>query len=357
MAPTISVELRGRILAFRGLNYSSSMAVSALQQENVIVSKRTVCRVWESVEKKSEKNSPVENERSNRGRPTIRTPTKIKKIGNFCSKDNPVSQRCLAKKLGVSQTTVNRLIHDNLGAVTRKKTKVHYISPKAILQRKERAYPFYQFISENLYYILSMDEAMLPLDYANGQTNFFYLTENDKDEGRVAPLAVQKQSFPLQRMFAAGFSHRGPTRLYVVPKQAKVNADLFIELILKPMVLVDIPKLYGADAGRVILHMDSASSHTAKKTIKWLESHRVKFIRKEQWLANSPEISPIDFFANGHLKTLLKGRHYTTEGGMLRAAKDEWHKIPLQYFQNAFNSWPARVLATHKARGNHAPEY
>ena len=158
-------------------------------------------------------------------------------------------------------------------------------------------------------------------------------------------------------MFAAGFSYRGPTRLYVVPKAAKVNADLFIKLILKPKMLVDIPKLFIADAGKVILHMDSASSHTAKKTIKWLESHHINFIRKEEWLANSPEVSPMDFFANGHLKTLLKRRLYTTEGGMLKAAKEEWHNIPLQYFRNALNSWPARVLAIHKARGNHAPKY
>ena len=127
-----------------------------------------------------------------------------------------------------------------------------------------------------------MGEAMLPLDYSNGQTIFFYPTENDKEEGRVAPLAVQKQSFTLQRMFAAGFSYRGPTRLYVVPKDTKVNVDLFIKHILRPMMLVDVPKLFGADAGKVILHMDSVSSHTAKKTIKWLESRQIKFIRKRE---------------------------------------------------------------------------
>ena len=130
MTPSISEELRGRILAFRDLNYSSRMVVSVLRGEKVIVSKTAVCKVWDSVKKSAGKNSPAKNKKSTRGRPTIRTPTKIKKIGNFCSKDNPVPHRCSAKKLGVSQSTVNRLIHHNLGAVTRKKTKVHHISSR-----------------------------------------------------------------------------------------------------------------------------------------------------------------------------------------------------------------------------------
>ena len=64
---------------------------------------------------------------------------------------------------------------------------------------------------------------------------------------------------------------------------------------MKPMVLFDIPKLYGADVGKVILHMDSAPSHTSRVVYKWLDSNGIKYFTKEQWLANSPEVSPMDF--------------------------------------------------------------
>ncbi|OWA54890.1 hypothetical protein BV898_19282 [Hypsibius exemplaris] len=103
-------------------------------------------------------------------------------------------------------------------------------------------------------------------------------------------------------------NHNNGTRLYVVEPKAKVNAAYFIEKILSPMMLVDVPKLYGRDAKKVILHMDSARSHTAKPVYDWLDSHGIKYFTKEQWLANSPEVSPMEFFANGYFKSQLAKR-------------------------------------------------
>ena len=65
---------------------------------------------------------------------------------------------------------------------------------------------------------------------------------------------------------------------------------------------VDVPKLFGKDARKVVLHMDSATSHTARKTVACLNSRGIKFITKDQWLPNSPELAPMDYFANGDLK-------------------------------------------------------
>ncbi|GAU87706.1 hypothetical protein RvY_00517 [Ramazzottius varieornatus] len=103
--------------------------------------------------------------------------------------------------------------------------------------------------------------------------------------------------------------------------------------------------------------MDSAPAHTAKKVIAWLRSRGIKVITKEEWLANSPDVSPMDFFANGYLKQRLAQRNYTTEKGMIRAAQEEYKKIPLEMFQKSLDSWPARVLAIHKAKGFQAPNY
>ena len=145
--------------------------------------------------------------------------------------------------------------------------------------------------------------------------------------------------------------------MYVVPEDSKVNAEVFIEQILSPMMLVDVPRIYGKDKDKVILHMDSARAHTAGIVVKWLNDHKIKFISKEKWLANSPEVSPMDFFANGYFKSQLAKRKYSTPEGMLRCAKEEWANIPLKMFQNSFRTWPDRVLAIHRNHGNHAPKY
>ena len=103
-------------------------------------------------------------------------------------------------------------------------------------------------------------------------------------------------------MMAAAFCWHGQTRLTIIPARAKVNADYFIQHVLAPMFDVDVPKLFGKDAGKVVLHKDSATRHTARKTVAWLNSRGIKFMTKDQWLPNSPKLAPMDYFVNGHLK-------------------------------------------------------
>ena len=82
-------------------------------------------------------------------------------------------------------------------------------------------------------------------------------------------------------MFAAGFTWRGQTNFYLVPEKTKMTGELFVEQVLAPMMLVDVPRLYGKDAKKVVLHMDSATSHTCVKTYQGLKDHKIKYIAKE----------------------------------------------------------------------------
>jgi hypothetical protein len=136
---------------------------------------------------------------------------------------------------------------------------------------------------------------MLPLDYQNWQTDFFYESNDLKERREVEALKSRSQGFTKQRMFAAGFCWRRPTRLYFVPVKSKVNSALFIEHILAPMMLVDVPNLYGSDKDMVVLHFDSARTHTSRNTYKWLDDHGINYITRDEWMVNSPEVTPMDF--------------------------------------------------------------
>ena len=59
----------------------------------------------------------------------------------------------------------------------------------------------------------------------------------------------------------------------------------------------------------VTVHFDSPTSHTAGETVKSLKANKIKFIPAEKWTPNSPEVSPMDFFGNGYLISLIKKRH------------------------------------------------
>ena len=116
-------------------------------------------------------------------------------------------------------------------------------------------------------YILTLDEAVLQSDHTNGQTEFFYTEKETSERLREAPLKSSAPQFPQQVMFACGFTWRGLTRFYHIPLNSKMTAEVFIQQVLAPMMLVDLPKLYGKEAHKVVLHIDSATSHTAQLTI------------------------------------------------------------------------------------------
>jgi hypothetical protein len=58
------------------------------------------------------------------------------------------------------------------------------------------------------------------------------------------------------------------------------------------MVTVDIPQLYGKDAKKVWLHLDSAASNNTKSTQDWLDAHDVNYSTEEKWLADSLNCPP-----------------------------------------------------------------
>jgi hypothetical protein len=165
-----------------------------------------------------------------------------------------------------------------------------------------------------------MDEAMLPLTHQNGEEDFYHEPNDPEKRRPCLHLAIQKPSYLQQRMFAAGVGWKGQSRLYVVEPEAEVNSEYFIKNIPSSMMLEDVPRLHGTNADMVILHFDCACSHIAELTYHWLDAQEISCITKEEWSENSPEISAMDFFANGYFKNQLAKRKYRRMAGISRAA-------------------------------------
>jgi hypothetical protein len=131
----------------------------------------------------------------------------------------------MARRVGASQTTINRIIHHDLNSKKKMKAKVYHLDDKwMIFQRKEQALKFYDLIANGKYKdVLTTDEAMLPLNFKNGQRKLFYQSKNPGK--RRSEKSEEPPSFPKQQMFAASYGWFGQTRLYVIPSKAKINAE------------------------------------------------------------------------------------------------------------------------------------
>ena len=56
-----------------------------------------------------------------------------------------------------------------------------------------------------------------------------------------------------------------------------------------------------------MFQQDSAPSHGAKKTQKWLSSNVPNFISKDEWPPSSPDLNPLEFGIGGYLKSKVSG--------------------------------------------------
>jgi hypothetical protein len=115
-------------------------------------------------------------------------------------------------------------------------------------------------------------------------------------------METQKPSHPQQRTFATSYGWKGESCLFVIEPDTKVNAKYFIKHVLSPMMLEDVPRLYGANADKIVHHFDYARSHTAKLTYDWLNALEISHITKEEWLANLSEVSSMNFSRIGTFK-------------------------------------------------------
>ena len=105
------------------------------------------------------------------------------------------------------------------------------------------------------------------------------------NEGCRKQLQLPHQ-FPRAIMFAAGFSWRGQTRFCPIPKDSQITGQVFIKSVLRPILFKNVSRLYGKDGSKVVLHMDSATSHICQETVQWLNDSRTKYITKNQWMLN-----------------------------------------------------------------------
>ena len=223
-----------------------------------------------------------------------------------------------------------------------KKKRTHHLSEKQAKQRLDKGEGFLELLTpRKLRYILTFDETYITLDDTSGETDFYYDGNclEIPDDWKKKP----RKSWPRKVMVVIGICWRGKTKAYIVPEKAKVNADYFIKHILKPIVEKDIPRLYGELSGKVKIHMDSAPGHVSKKTYKWLDDRDVKHISKDIWMANSPDLSPMDYGINGHFKEILKGKEAKDLKQLERVVKLAWSKYDLATIRKVLLDWPVRV--------------
>ncbi|UYV73520.1 hypothetical protein LAZ67_10003933 [Cordylochernes scorpioides] len=329
--------------------------VKKLKAEGLDVGKATICWVVNGIGKKREAESNGQKFQVDRPRP-VRTPATVSKVKRLATTENPPSQRQLSRMCGTSLKTINNIIHKDLELDTRRKGKVHKLTPFHMKNRATNARKLYEehLAGSRSEYTATLDEAWMYVTYCNGIRKICYIKRgNQVPDNWVHQCS---ETFPKGFMVVGVMTGRGVLPLIKVPSKVKVNSEFYIECVLKP-VIEQLKDLYPGEMDKVFLHHDKASSHTSNKTQQFLQEMKdtlgLNFIRNSDIPVRSPDASPLDFYGFCMLKQRLFNRRPKTEAGLWKAAQEEWSNVSLSKVKEVFAAWKVRCREIAKKKGKH----
>jgi hypothetical protein len=185
----ISSEIKGAISALHGEGLSRRKIVEALFDQGRVVSLSTVNQL---IIRRKKKDSGVQRLLRRLGTQCLsskRTGDLIKEVDRATKTANPRTQYSLAHRYQVSQRTLQLILKDNLGVISRNKMKTRALSNKQAAQRLERGPRFLELINGNKWkYVSSIDEAWLSLNDVDSVRDVHYQKEDRR------PLKVTARS-------------------------------------------------------------------------------------------------------------------------------------------------------------------
>ena len=337
MTKKIDAKVVGRILALYHFIPTSRKISNHLATEGIVVSHQTVNGIIKSEGRKDKRKTIKKKSAKSWNVQLIRKKRFVNKVAKALDDDNPPRQKDFASKYKVSQSTISRVVKQDLDWKWRKKTKIHTLTAAQARQRFDRCRRFRRWLSRRkLPFIITIDEMWLSANDTTGSRDGYY--QKKTEDTRESRKKKTQSGWPAKVMCAMGVSMRGQTGLYTVPSNVKINGQVFIDHVLKPLFKKDVPRLYPGEERKVILHMDAATAHFSKVVVEWLNKNHITYIPKQDWLANSPDVSPMDYGMNGMFKARCARKKASTASELVKVAKAEWKKIELVKIQNTLRA-------------------
>ena len=168
----------------------------------------------------------------------------------MCTRKSVPTHEVMAKKLNVSTTVINRIIHDDLALKTRKKIKLHWLNDNHIANRKTNARKLTRKYvrPENYEFLVTIDESWLYLDDCNQSNPVCYVKRGEDTENQNI---ITSHELGGKKIMCIGIlTGRGPVPLQFVQQNVKINSKYYCEQVLIPLVETWLPNLYPEGQGK-----------------------------------------------------------------------------------------------------------
>ena len=272
---------RDRRLAIRALLDSGMKVTEVARQTGA--TRKTVASVRDAgVERKAYK-------RQN----SARTPDLVAQVAQKINENANTTVRALARDAGAPETTMRRLVKQDLGMASYAVAKRQRLTPEGRRKRQDRSCALINRLKgpDAGKVILFQDEKYFTLaQYHNRRNSKVILRQGDREDERRFIGVAQR---PAGVMFFGVIASDGKIAppIFVEPG-LKINAPAYQDIIrreLKPWVDANYAP------GTFVYQQDGAPAHTAASTQAFFDELGWDFWRKEEWPAHSPDLAPLDY--------------------------------------------------------------
>jgi transposase len=319
-------------------------------ESNSVIAKKLQIRretVWKVVKKFKETGETCNRPGQGRKR-SVRTKQLVKNTREKLRRNPRRSAAKLAAEAGVSQTSMRRVLKDDLKTSPYKMQTRHELTDRHERMRLERCQHILDLIEDGtLPNLVFSDEKKFDIEQSVNRQNDRVWSR----DGSVATRTATRRQNPMSVMVWAAVTATGRSPLVFVPSGVKLNSQRYISDILEAVLLPWARKHFNGSPWS--FQQDSAPSHGSNMTQNWIQGHIPAFISKNEWPSRSPDLNPLDF----SVWAILESRVCRTPHDSLDSLKSkltrEWDLIPQEMLRVSCEAFPRRLEAVIKNKGGH----
>lgn len=263
--------------------------------------------------------------------------------------DNPrKSMRAIAREKGVSDSTVRRVVHDDLGLKSYALRRAQFLTEAHVEKRLVRSSSLLNDMKHETsgYLRFFSDEKIFTQQQKVNRRNDRYLT----DDFEEVPI-VMCVKFPVNVMVLGVVSSEGDVMLpHIFDKGSKLNSEAYIE-VLKNVVKPWMDEVAG---GRpYVFQQDSAPCHASKKTQAWLFENVYHHWSPDLWPPNSPDLNPLDYFVWGVLERKINSTYHPDLNSLKASILEQFALLDKQDVARACRAFRTRLENVVAAKGGY----
>lgn len=261
--------------------------------------------------------------------------------------------RQIARKTGLHQATVVRIIHDDLQLKCLKKRQAQQLTAKHCETRLDRAnLLLVSFPVHAVDFIFFTDEKIFSVaPPVNMQNDRLYVpVATKKKEVDPERLLRTRPTFSKSVMVSVAVSKLGLSDVIFVEPGVKVNGAYYRDVLLAQHMLPAIRRIAG---DCFVFQQDNAPAHRARETVQFLQRETPSFIPPDMWPPNSPDLNPVDYKIWGYVQEQVYQKEIHDVHELKQRLVEVWGRLPQNIVNKAIDEWRKRLRACVRAEGCH----